>query len=75
MKAFLVGLLFLIGAAVLLSVGSVLVILLMPFLIVVGVLMKFLLGLVFVIFCVWLLGKFIIYVFEKMKDSRPKAKK
>ncbi|MFH0839863.1 MAG: hypothetical protein V1883_02465 [Candidatus Omnitrophota bacterium] len=63
MKAFLIGLVFLILAAVLAGLG----VLLFPLLLVMGIFLRILLYFVFVIFAVWLLGKLIIMVWEAIK--------
>ncbi|MBU3911562.1 MAG: hypothetical protein KKD90_03145 [Candidatus Omnitrophica bacterium] len=60
MKAFLVGLIFIIAVLLLSGIGF----LLLPFIFVLGVLIRILLSIIFVILCVWLLGRFIIFVFE-----------
>ncbi len=62
MKAFTVGLIFLIAVSILTSIG----ILLFPLIIVLGFLLRIILTLLFVILCIWLLGKFIIFVWERI---------
>jgi len=62
MKAFAVGLLFLIAVMILSGIG----ILLYPFIIVMALLFRILIPLFFVIFSIWFLGKFIIFVWEKL---------
>jgi len=66
MKAFAIGLIFLIAVSVLWGVG----ILLFPLIVVLGVFLKMLLALLFVIFSIWLLGKFIIFVWEKVFKAK-----
>ncbi len=61
MKAFLVGLIFLIAVTLLAGVG----LLLYPLLLVLAFLLRVLLGLIFAFFAVWVLGKFIIFVWDK----------
>jgi len=62
MKAFTIGLIFLIAVSVLGGVG----VLLFPIIIVLGFFLKIILALLFVIFSIWLLGKFIIFVWDKL---------
>jgi len=63
MKAFLVGLLFLFAVALLSGVG----VLLFPFLIVLAFFLRIILMLALVILAIWLLGKFIIFVWQKIE--------
>jgi len=65
-KAFLVGLIFLILAGVLTGVC----ILLYPLLSILGFVLYFVLMFVFVIFAIWLLGKLIILVWESLKPKK-----
>lgn len=60
MKAFFVGLSFLIAVAVLSVIGY-------PILALLTGLLQMLVGFAFVILAVWLLGKFIIWFWEKIK--------
>ena len=62
MKAFLAGLLFIVALSVLAGIG----ILLMPLLLVLAVLLRVLVIFFLVIFAIWLLGKFIIFSWERM---------
>ncbi len=62
MKAFLVGLLFLFAFSVLAGIG----ILLSPLLLVLAFFIRILIIFFLVIFAVWLLGKFIIFSWEKL---------
>jgi hypothetical protein len=62
MKAFAIGLIFLIAVSILAGIG----ILLYPLIIVWGFFLKIILVLLFVIFCIWLLGKFIIFIWENI---------
>ena len=66
MKAFLVGLIFFISAALLAGVG----ILLYPLLSILGFLLYFVLMFVFAIFAIWLLGKLIILIWESLRSKR-----
>jgi len=66
MKAFLVGLIFFISAALLTGVG----ILLYPLLSILGFLLYFVLMFVFAIFAIWLLGKLIILIWESLRSKR-----
>lgn len=63
MKAFLVGLLFLFIVAVLAGTG----VLLFPFLLVLGWIVRVILIAVLLILAVWLLGKLILYIRKKTK--------
>ncbi|MBU3934148.1 MAG: hypothetical protein KKH11_05735 [Candidatus Omnitrophica bacterium] len=63
MKAFLVGLLFLFIVAVLAGMG----VLLFPFLLVLGWIVRVILIVVLLILVVWLLGKLILYIRKKMR--------
>lgn len=63
MKAFLVGLLFLIFLLVLSGIG----ILLLPLFLIMTVFLRFILGFILTIFAIWLLGKFIIYIWEGLR--------
>ncbi|MBU4377178.1 MAG: hypothetical protein KKD29_06890 [Candidatus Omnitrophica bacterium] len=63
MKAFLIGIVFLILVAVLAGLG----VLLFPLLLVMGIFLRILLYFAFVIFAVWLLGKLIIMAWEAIK--------
>ncbi len=63
MKAFLVGLVFLIAVGVLAGIG----ILLSPLLVVLAWFLRLIVTFSLVIFAIWLLGKFIIFVWDKIK--------
>ena len=63
MKAFLVGFLFLFIVAVLAGMG----VLLFPFLLVLGWIVRVILIVVLLILAVWLLGKLILYIRKKMR--------
>lgn len=62
MKAFLIGLLFLIAVCVLAGIGF----LIFPFLIVLALFLRLIMILLLSVLAIWLLGKFIIFVWEKM---------
>ena len=66
MKAFLVGLLFLIAVGILTAVGFFLY----PVLWALSVVLRIILSIVLLIFAIWLLGKFIISVWEKVRTSK-----
>ena len=68
MKAFFVGLIFLILTTLLAGLG----ILLYPLLSILGFLLYFVLMFAFVIFAIWLLGKLIILVWESLRPKRDK---
>jgi len=63
MKAFLVGLFFLLVVAILAGVG----ILLLPLLAATIWFFRLIVMFLFAIFAIWLLGKFVIFVWEKMR--------
>ncbi|MDP3142595.1 MAG: hypothetical protein Q8N14_01425 [Candidatus Omnitrophota bacterium] len=63
MKAFLVGLLFLVAVLVLSSLG----VLLYPLFLVMAVLLRIVIGLSLLLFAIWLLGRFIIWVWESLR--------
>jgi len=65
MKAFFIGLISLVAVALLAGIG----IFLFPLIIVFSFFLKIVISLVFVVFAIWLLGKFIIFVWESF--SRP----
>ena len=65
MKAFLIGIVFLIAAGVFIGLGY----LLLPFLLVMGLVLRFILIIVFLIVAVWALGKFIIFVWEALRKK------
>lgn len=62
MKAFTIGLIFLIAVSIMSGIG----ILLYPLIIVLGFFLKIILSLLFVILSIWLLGKFIIFVLSSL---------
>jgi len=66
MKAFAIGLIFLIAVSILGGIG----VLLFPLIIVLDFFLKIILALIFVIFSIWLLGKFIIFVWESIFNSK-----
>jgi hypothetical protein len=66
MKAFAIGLLFLIAVGILAGIG----LLLSPLVIVMGLFLQILLAVLFVIFSIWLLGKFIIFVWESLFKTK-----
>jgi hypothetical protein len=69
MKAFLVGLLSLAAIAFL----GLVIFLLSPVFFVLAIILRVILGIVFVLLAVWLLGKFILFVWEKLNppDDSP----
>ncbi|MBU1933200.1 MAG: hypothetical protein KKC66_04805 [Candidatus Omnitrophica bacterium] len=68
MRAFLVGLIFIIASLLLSGVGF----LLLPFVFVLGFLIRIVLSIVFILLCIWLLGRFIIFVFEMLFKGKKK---
>jgi hypothetical protein len=65
MKAFLVGLLFLVAVLVMASLGF----LLYPVLLVMALLMRLVISLALLLFAIWLLGRFIIWVWESLRGK------
>ena len=66
MKAFFVGLIFLIAVSVLAGIG----ILFYPLIIVWGFFLRIILALLFKVFCIWLLGRFIIFIWERIFKTK-----
>ena len=66
MKAFAVGLVFLIAVTIMAGIG----ILLYPLLLVLSFFLKIVFALLFVIFSIWLLGKFIIFVWGSVFKAK-----
>ncbi len=64
MREFLVGLVFLIAAFALMGIGA----LLFPLVIVLGFFLRIIFAFLFIIFAVWLLGKFIIFIWGKLRN-------
>ncbi len=64
MREFLVGLVFLIAAFALMGIGG----LLFPLVIVLGFFLRIIFAFLFIIFAVWLLGKFIIFIWGKLRN-------
>ena len=62
MKAFFIGLFFLIAVVVLSGIG----ILFYPLIVVMALVFRILIPLFFIIFSIWLLGKCIIFIWEKL---------
>ncbi|MFH1245841.1 MAG: hypothetical protein V1662_05075 [Candidatus Omnitrophota bacterium] len=63
MKAFFVGLLFLLAVGVLSGLG----ILFFPFILVLSLALRVLIVIAFFVLAVWLVGKFIMFLWSKMK--------
>lgn len=66
MKAFAVGLLFLVAVGILAGLG----VMLYPLIIVLGLFLRMLLSCAFVILSIWLLGKLIILIWERIFSRR-----
>lgn len=64
MKAFLVGLLSLVVVIILCGLG----ILLLPFVALLGLFLRIILSVALIVFAVWLLGKIILVVWNKLKN-------
>jgi len=63
MRAFLTGLLFVIVVLALAGIGT----LLFPLLILLGLLLRVVLMVVLAVLAIWLLGKFILYITQKIR--------
>lgn len=66
MKAFAIGLIFLIAVSLLAGMG----ILLFPLIVVLDFFLRIILAIFFVIFAIWLLGKFIIFIWTKIFKTK-----
>lgn len=66
MKEFLIGLIFLVAVFVFAGIG----VLLMPFWLLLAVALRIVLIIIFVFFCIWLLGKLIVLAWEKIKSKQ-----
>lgn len=62
MKAFLAGLIFLIAVSIFAGIG----ILLFPLLIALALVLRLVMVIMFLLLVIWLLGKFIIFIWEKI---------
>ncbi len=65
MKAFLIGVIFLIAVAIIAGLGYLFI----PFILVLGLFLRFILLIVLGILVVWILGKFIIFVWEALRKK------
>lgn len=65
MKAFLIGVIFLIAVAIIAGLGYLFI----PFILVLGFFLRFILLIVLGILVVWILGKFIIFVWEALRKK------
>jgi len=63
MRAFFIGLAFLIAVVTLTGIG----ILLFPLAILLGLFLRVIFSFLFVIFAIWLLGRFIVFVWSRLK--------
>jgi hypothetical protein len=70
MKAFLVGLLFLIALMLIAAIGALLSVLLFPLLLMLGIVLRVLVSVLLVIFAIWLLGKLIILVWRSLRSKQ-----
>jgi hypothetical protein len=73
MKTFFIGLLFLLLVAVVAAVGTGVIVLLSPFLIMLGIALRIVISVIFIIFAIWLLGKLVILIWESLR-SKPAKK-
>ena len=65
MKAFFVGLLFLAAALIMAGLG----VFLYPFIFLLAVVLRVVVSIGLVIFAIWLLGKFIIFIWDKLNNK------
>jgi hypothetical protein len=65
MRAFMIGLLFLLAVLVLVGMGF----LLSPVFFVLALIFRVILGFILVLFGIWLLGRFILFIWEKLNSS------
>ena len=65
MKAFLVGLVFLVAVLIFSVIGY----LIFPLLLVLGVFLKFIISAALILLAIWFLGKSIIFVWESIKEK------
>ena len=65
MKAFFVGLLFLVVVLIMTGVG----VLLLPLLLLLTFFLRILLGFFLILFAIWLLGKFILFVWDALSKK------
>jgi len=70
MRAFLIGVIFLIAVAIIAGLGYLFI----PFILVLGLFLRFILLIVLGILAVWILGKFIIFVWEALRKKPDKKK-
>ncbi|MEW6170875.1 MAG: hypothetical protein AB1472_04900 [Candidatus Omnitrophota bacterium] len=62
MKAFLIGLIFLMAVVILSGIG----VLIFPLILAMAIFLKIIVSICLVLFAIWLLGKFIIFIWEKI---------
>ena len=65
MKAFFVGLLFLAAALIMAGLG----VFLYPFIFLLAIVLRIIVSIALVIFAIWLLGKFIIFIWDKLNNK------
>lgn len=65
MKAFFVGLLFLAAALIMAGFG----VFLYPFIFLLAIVLRIIVSIALVIFAIWLLGKFIIFIWDKLNNK------
>ncbi len=73
MKAFLLGLAFLIVIMLITGVGALLSVFLFPLLLMLGFVLRIVLSVLLAIFAIWLLGKIVILAWDLLK-SKQKSK-
>jgi len=64
-KAFFVGLLFLAAALIMAGLG----VFLYPFIFLLAIVLRIIVSIALVIFAIWLLGKFIIFIWDKLNNK------
>jgi hypothetical protein len=69
MKAFFIGVLFLISVGIILGIG----VLFFPLFVVLGLFFQCVIIIGFCIFVIWLLGKIVIFVWERLKHKKGPA--
>ena len=62
MKAFFIGLLIVVAVVILSAIGF----LLFPFILLLGFLLRFIVGILFIILSIWILGKFAIFIWRNL---------
>lgn len=69
MREFIIGLVFIVGVSVLSLIIAGLGFLLFPLIIVMAALLRVAIVLIFAIACIWLIGRFVIWIFESLQKK------